>query len=318
MFNEIYERIKEYKTIVIARHIGVDPDALCSSLALRDSIKLTFPDKEVYAVGSGSQKFSKIGQIDKYTGNYEDALLIVTDTPDRRRVDAAVVEDFKYKIKIDHHPFIEKYCDLEYIDDSKTSACEIIMELLESVPLKCDKNVAELLYLGLASDSNRFLFNSTTGKTFELVGKYLDKYKFDLEEIYPRIYMRSINELRLQGYISLNMKVTDNGLGYIIVDNNIQKEFEVDSAAAGNMINNFNYIEKVPIWATITEDVQNKIFRVSVRSRGIIINKVCEKYNGGGHEHASGARVKTLDEALELMNDLDKLLGGINNGNQGS
>lgn len=64
MFNEIYERIKEYKTIVIARHIGVDPDALCSSLALRDSIKLTFPEKQVYAVGSGSQKFAKVGAID--------------------------------------------------------------------------------------------------------------------------------------------------------------------------------------------------------------------------------------------------------------
>lgn len=311
MFNEIYEKIKEYKTIVIARHIGVDPDALCSSLALRDSIKLTFPDKEVYAVGSGSQKFTKVGSIDKYTGNYEDALLIVTDTPDRRRVDTAVVENFKYKIKIDHHPFIEKYCDLEYIDDTSTSACEIIMELLDQVPLKCNKEIASLLYLGLASDSNRFLFNSTTDKTFKLVGEYLGKYQFDLEEIYPRIYMRSINEVRLQGYISLNMKITDNGLGYIVISNDIQKEYVVDSAAAGNMINNFNYIDNVPIWATITEDVQNKIYRISVRSRGITINNICEKYNGGGHEHASGARVKTLDEAMKLMNDLDNLLGGL-------
>ena len=318
MFNEIYERIKEYKTIVIARHIGIDPDALCSSLALRDAIKLTFPEKQVYAVGSGSQKFAKVGQIDKYTGNYEDALLIVTDTPDRKRVDTAIVEDFKYKIKIDHHPFIEKYCDLEYIDDAKTSACEIIMEFLKEVPLQCNKEIASLLYLGLASDSNRFLFNSTTGNTFKLVGDYLDKYQFDLEEIYPRIYMRSINEVRLQGYISLNMKVTDNGLGYIFISNDIQKEFVVDSAAAGNMINNFNYIEKVPVWATITEDVQNKLFRISIRSRGITINNLCEKYNGGGHEHAAGARVKTLDEALELMKELDNLLGGLNNDNQGS
>ena len=47
MFNEIYERIKEYDNIVIARQIGVDPDALCSSLALRDSIKLTFPNSSL-------------------------------------------------------------------------------------------------------------------------------------------------------------------------------------------------------------------------------------------------------------------------------
>ena len=50
MFKEIYKKIEEYDTIVIARHIGVDPDALASQLALRDSIKLTFPEKKVLAV----------------------------------------------------------------------------------------------------------------------------------------------------------------------------------------------------------------------------------------------------------------------------
>ncbi len=314
MFNEIYERIKEYDNIVIARHIGVDPDALCSSLALRDSIKLTFPNKNVIAVGSGSQKFAKVGNIDKYV-NMENALLIVTDTPDKRRVDTAVVDTFKYKIKIDHHPFIEKFCDIEYIDDNKSSACEIIMELLNSVDLKCNDEIAGLLFLGIASDSNRFLFNTCTSNTFKLVSEYMEKYHIDLEELYPKIYSRPMNEVRLQGYISLNMKVTENGVGYAIVDNATQTEYKVDSAAAGNMINNFNFIEEAPIWVTVTEDVRNSIFRISVRSRGVTINKLCEKYNGGGHIHAAGARVKTIDEAMALINDLDKLLGEMKNDN---
>ena len=57
MYSELIKRIKEFDTIVIARHIGVDPDALCSQLALRDSIKLTYPDKKVLAIGTGSSKF---------------------------------------------------------------------------------------------------------------------------------------------------------------------------------------------------------------------------------------------------------------------
>ena len=44
MYKKILKAIKQYDTIVIARHIGVDPDALCSQLALRDVIKLNFPD----------------------------------------------------------------------------------------------------------------------------------------------------------------------------------------------------------------------------------------------------------------------------------
>ena len=66
MFNKIYDKIKEYDNIVIVRHIGVDPDAMCSQLALRESIKLTFPKKKVFAVGSGSSKFNELGKLDKY------------------------------------------------------------------------------------------------------------------------------------------------------------------------------------------------------------------------------------------------------------
>ena len=65
MYNEIIDKIKQYDTIMIARHIGVDPDALCSQLALRDSIRLTFPEKKVLAIGTGSQKFAHFGKLDK-------------------------------------------------------------------------------------------------------------------------------------------------------------------------------------------------------------------------------------------------------------
>ena len=50
MYNDIISKIKEFDSIVIARHVGVDPDALCSQLALRDSIKLTYPEKNVIAI----------------------------------------------------------------------------------------------------------------------------------------------------------------------------------------------------------------------------------------------------------------------------
>lgn len=48
MYKQIYKYIKKYDNIVIARHIGVDPDAMASQVALRDSIKLTFPEKKFW------------------------------------------------------------------------------------------------------------------------------------------------------------------------------------------------------------------------------------------------------------------------------
>ncbi len=307
MYNEIISKIEEYSTIVIARHIGVDPDALCSQLALRDSIKLTYPDKKVLAIGTGSAKFAHIGRLDRLE-KVENALLIVADTPDKKRVDSVDYSQFDYMIKIDHHPFVEKFCDLELIEDTATSTCEVIMEIIDNTKLECSKEIAELLYMGLVSDSNRFLFNSSTFKTFGIISKYLEKYKFDLSEVYRKLYLRPMNEVRLEGYIALNMNVTANNLGYVVISDEIINNFEVDSASAGNMVNNFNFIKEVMVWCTITEDIKNDQYRISIRSRGPEINKVAEKHNGGGHKFASGVRVKTLDDAMAVMKDLDFVL----------
>lgn len=307
MYKKIFKEIKKYDTIVIARHIGPDPDALSSQIALRDSIKLTFPEKKVYAVGTGSAKFSFIGHLDKME-DVEDALLITCDTPDLKRVDIPDISKFKHRIKIDHHPFVEKYCDLELIEDFASSACEVIMRLILNTNLKCNKSIAEVLFIGLVSDSNRFLFDSCSSETFSLVSKYLATYKFNISSLYEKLYLRPLNEVRFHGYIEQNMTVTENGFAYIKITNDIINEFEVDAASAGNMVNDFNFVDEFLVWATICEDVKNKQIRVSIRSRGPVINTVAEKYNGGGHKFASGVRFKSFSDTSDLINDLDKVV----------
>ena len=135
-YHQIYRKIKKFDTIVIARHVGPDPDALGSTLGLKDSIQATFPKKKVYAVGLGAAKFRYLGNVDKFDENfYNNSLLIVLDTPDIKRVDGVDVSKFKYKIKIDHHPFIEKFCDIEIVDDTASSASQLVMELIFNTPL---------------------------------------------------------------------------------------------------------------------------------------------------------------------------------------
>ena len=306
MYREVVNKIKEYDTIIIARHVGVDPDALCSQFALRDSIKLTYPNKKVIAIGTGSSRFTRLGKLDKLE-KLDNALLIVTDTPDKRRVDSLDFSMGSYSIKIDHHPFIEEFCDLEIVEDDKSSTCEIIMNIIDSTELMCDSNISELLYLGLVSDSNRFLFNSCSN-TFSIVSKFISAYPFDMDSAYEKIYLRPLSEVRLHGFISLNMNVTPNKLGYIVVTDDIINELGVDSASAGNMVNDFNYIKEILVWATITEDKKNSQYRVSIRSRGPEINKIAEKHGGGGHRFASGVKTNNLEDAINVMKDLDSEL----------
>ena len=305
MFEEIYKQIKKYDTIVLARHIGVDPDAMSSQIALRDSIRLTFPSKKVYALGNGSSKFGYIGTLDKYE-YHKHALLIVLDTPNLSRVDLPTMDIYDYKIKIDHHQFIEKFCDIELIDTGATSASQIVLQLINHTNLKMNDKIARTIFIGTMSDTNRFLYNPSP-KVFKEISDMVNKYKFDIEESLNSLYSRPMNEVKLEGYIAQNLVVNENKFGYIILTNEDITRLNVDSASAGNIINNFSGIEELETWAFVTEDVKNDIIRISIRSRGPIVNKVAENYNGGGHKLASGVRVKTMEEAKAVLKDLNEV-----------
>ena len=100
VYKKIFKLIKKYDEIVLARHIGPDPDAVASQIALRDSIKLTFPNKRVYAVGAGVSKFKYLGSLDKPDFNsLTNSLLIVLDVPNFYRIDGADDLDYKDIVK---------------------------------------------------------------------------------------------------------------------------------------------------------------------------------------------------------------------------
>ena len=109
MEEKILKLIKKYSKIIIARHIGGDPDALGASFALKEIILENFKGKEVYVAGSSVSKFRFFGSHDKITDDmYEDALLIAVDIPDIKRLDGVDFYKFKDVVKIDHHPEIDK------------------------------------------------------------------------------------------------------------------------------------------------------------------------------------------------------------------
>lgn len=309
VYKLIYKQIKKYNTIVIARHIGADPDALGSQLALKELILNTFPNKKVYAIGSYSSKFRYMGNLDKIEDDTElsNCLLISLDTPDIKRIDGASPDDYASVIKIDHHPFIEKYADIELIDDTASSTCQLLLELIYATKFKLTKSIAEKLYTGIAADTDRFLHPYTTIKTFSLVTRMLKESNIDFPSLYKPLYTRPLAETKFQGYICENLKTTENGVGYIKIDDELIKEYGVDTGTAGSIINNLKYIDEIIVLIFLTEDKKSNLIKANIRSDGPIINDLASIYGGGGHKYASGARLISWDQADNLINDLDKL-----------
>ena len=308
MYKEIVKLIKKYDSIVIARHIGGDIDALGSQIGLKEVIKETYPNKKVYAVGAYASRFKFVGPLDKEEDiDFDNSLLIVLDTPKVSRLDVEDISKYNHRVRIDHHPFEEEFCDIELVDENKSSTCEMIVELCLNTKLKITKSAAEKLYMGMISDTNRFLYPCTTSDTLALASLLVSKYGIKPPELYEKMYLRNLDEIRFIGYIFQNIKVTKNGVAYIKITDEIQKDFGMDPASAGNMVGELSYINDFIVWITFSEDKKQNMVRVSIRSRGPVINTLAMQYNGGGHKLASGIRLPNFDLSDEIIERLDIL-----------
>lgn len=314
IYKQIFKVIKKYDTIVIARHIGADPDALGSQFALKEIILKTFPNKKVYAVGNPASRFKFFGNNEKIDNiDTTKGLLIVLDTPDIKRIDGVSLNNFEYVIKIDHHPIIDKYANIELIDEDSCSTSQLILEFIFNNKIEINKEIGEKLYLGIVADTDRFLHDYTSSKTFSLVTRLLEETNIDFTSLYKVLYQRPISEIRFEGYIYQNLILTENGVAYIKITDRKLKEFGVDSAAAGNMINDLKFVNEIIVWVFLTEDIKSNLIRANIRSVGPYINDVATKFGGGGHKYASGVKLKTWDDSDKLINELDELVKNYKN-----
>ena len=308
IYKQIFKAIKKYDTIVIARHIGADPDALGAQFALKEIILKLFPNKKVYAVGNPASRFKFFGTSDKIDNiDTTKGLCIVLDTPDIKRIDGANINNFEYVIKIDHHPCDEIVCDLELVDETSSSTCQLLLEFAFTNKIELNKEIGERLYLGIVGDTDRFLHDYTSSKTFGLVNKLIDETNINFTELYKILYQRPMVEVRFEGYIYQNITLTDNGVAYIKITDKVMKEYGVDSAAAGNMINDLKFVNEIVVWVFLSEDIKSGLIRANIRSVGPYVNDLATKFGGGGHKYASGVKLKTWEDADKLVKSLDEL-----------
>ena len=111
--------------------------------------------------------------------------------------------------------------------------------------------------------------------------------------------------------VSVNSMIQDVGLWRRIINGYPYKSLEelgVEREKMKAYVNLFSGYKESRIWVSFTEDAEKNIWMVSIRSRKIPINMVAERHHGGGHANASGARVETYEETMQIIQELDDLL----------
>ena len=236
---------------------------------------------------------------------YQNALAIVLDTSA-----AALISDDRYKTakqtaRIDHHIFCEEICDIEVTDTSYESCCGLITEFAVESGLKLSKLAAKSLYTGMVTDSGRFRYDSTNSNTFRLAS-FLMEAGFDTNEIYAQLYADDFSFIRLRAQFVLKIQFTEDNVAYIYTTKEEAATYNADTFTISRaMVGTMGDIKGVNVWVNFTETEDGVL--AELRSNKYNINPIAVKYGGGGHAKASGATLKSREEAFKMLNDLNLL-----------
>lgn len=307
----ILDKIIAYDTIIVTRHVRPDGDAIGSSNGLAEIIRASFPEKKVYVQTEDSSDYlSFLNADDKPVPDevYQGALLIVTDTATRDRISNSKYDLAKEVIKIDHHIDIKPYGDLCWVEDFRSSACEMIAYFYNAFKdkLTLNERAALFIYTGMVTDSGRFRYESTTGETLRLAGMLLD-VGVNTDWLFANLYLEDFEYYKFQSYVHKSMKITEHGVAYLYVDKKMQQKFNLTTEQASEAVSFMNSIKGSIAWLAFI-DMPDGTIRVRLRSRFMQINALAEKYGGGGHQCTCGATLKHKKEIALLVADADKMV----------
>ena len=307
----IMDKIREYERIMLFRHIRMDGDCAGASKGLKEMLAATFPDKEILLVDDQrSDYLAFLGEDDGPVPDdtYREALAIVVDTSGRERISNQKYALCREVIKIDHHIETDPYGDLNWVEEDRSSVCEMIADLYVSFRDQWVFTVraATFLYLGMVTDSGRFRFSSVSGDSMRLAGEMLDA-KVDTETLFAQLYLMDYEAVKFKAYVYEHMERTENGVAFIHVTQDMRRQFGLSTETASSVVSYLENIRGCLCWlAFIDGDDPKDGVRVRLRSRFMTINQVAERHHGGGHACAAGATVYSPEEMHALIREADE------------
>ena len=128
---KIFEAIHSSETVIISRHRRPDGDAVGSTMGLARILRLTYPKKRVFLDNEDASDYLAFlgSEGERPTdADYENALVIVLDTGTLDRISNCRVLNGRMLIKIDHHIDDKPFGDLSWVEEERSSACEMVTD----------------------------------------------------------------------------------------------------------------------------------------------------------------------------------------------
>jgi len=303
---EIRDIIINNNSFVITSHINPDGDAVGSSLGL--ALALRGAGKDVVVVLDGfTAKFLKLPGIEMIESDYLNEfvsgsvpVLICLDcaTKERLYIDDKF-DKFAVTVNMDHHISNTNYAGYNYIDARVASASEVVFALIDGF-LPVDKDIAEVLLLGLLTDTGGLAHSNTSPQTLYNAARLIE-LGADITKIKKRILNnRKMPEAKIFGLVLGNLKMMH---GNIAVSYIMQQDFEKAGASYADVDGVVEFLLEVEgAAASLLFSEREGGVKVNFRSIDYNVSKIAAQFGGGGHVNAAGAMVEgNINDVMNVV-----------------
>lgn len=296
----IYEEVKDAKTIGISGHIRPDGDCVGSCMGLYLYLRKMCPHAQIQVMlEKPADVFSCISGIEEINSEFAPItekfdVYIALDSEKSRIGQAERFFDGAGKrINIDHHISNAKGCgDVNYVVPTASSTSELVYDVIADKK-DMDEQIAKALYIGIIHDTGVFHYSNTSPKTFKIAADLI-AYGFDFSRIIDEtFYEKTYVQNQILGRALLESIVFMDGKCIVsMIDKKTMAFYHAD----------FHDFEGIVSQLKSTKGVECAIFmyqtgtmeyKVSLRSNGAVnVAQVASFFGGGGHVRAAGANMQ--------------------------
>ncbi|MFZ5800945.1 MAG: DHH family phosphoesterase, partial [Candidatus Omnitrophota bacterium] len=304
------------RSIIIASHINPDADSLCSSLALARGLKSLDKKVSVAVAGRIPALYRDLPGINLVACAlpYNQDLAISIDCASTVQLGKLAAAFFSCRqiLEIDHHLYRYRFGTFQLVDETISSAAELVYLLLQKLHISVDKVTAENLLTAIVTETSAFRLPQVDSHTFGVCARLM-RSGLNYQKITQRYYwQQSVPRLRLSGLCFSRIK--EEAGGRLIWSQVLRKDFrrlkgkqeDVDAVA-----DELRAIKKVKIAILFREEPGNKL-RVSLRAKGTIdVGVLASQYGGGGHFDVASCIIPRNPYSIRhFINKAAKLLSG--------
>lgn len=292
---EISTELKRAKSVIILTHNRPDGDTVGSATALSLALKKLGVKADIACFNEVPLKLKYLNGAEDFIKSIEDinaySLAISVDCANENMFGELyqVYKKHPLTINVDHHVSNTRYAKINYVEEA-SATCEIIYELILSLGVEIDKDVATCLLTGIVTDTGAFYHSNVTENTL-IISSKLKKAGADLHEII-RLNFKNQTKERSDLYASTLSKMRyrlDGKVGILVIlKEDIERANAVDNMTEG-FIDYPLSVDTVEVAISLLETGRNR-YKISLRSKGKVnVNEIASLYGGGGHILASGA-----------------------------